>query len=222
MRGAQEVVERYRNDPDVDFHQVVADMTGLSRTAAKTINFGLAYGEGEDKLSRSLGLSRDDGRKILDEYHRRAPFIRPLSRKAMAIASNYGVIETLMGRKRRFDRWEVSKWSKEEKKFISTYLPHRIPGARRAFTHAALNARIQGSAADIMKKAMVDIWESGVCDVLGVPSLTVHDELDGSYVPDRAGKKALKEMHRIMESCTQLLVPLKVDGSVGPNWGSCK
>lgn len=220
IRGAAEVVERYRTDPNVDFHQIVADLTGLSRSAAKTINFGLAYGEGEEKLSLQLGLTRAEAKKTLDGYHARAPFIRPLSRKAMNLAAGRGVVETLLGRKRRFDRWEISKWNKEKKEYESTYLPHRIPGARRAFTHAALNARVQGSAADIMKKAMVDTWESGVFDVLGVPALTVHDELDGSYTPNRKGKEALKEMKRIMESTVDLLVPLRVDGGTGPNWGS--
>lgn len=220
MRGAAEVVERYRTDPDVDFHQIVADLTGLSRSAAKTINFGLAYGEGEEKLAHQLGLTRVEAQKMLAGYHARAPFIRPLSRKAMNLAATVGMIETLLGRRRRFDRWELSKWDKEKKAYVSTFLPHRVPGARRAFTHAALNARVQGSAADIMKKAMVDLWESGVFDVLGVPALTVHDELDGSYEPTRAGNKALKEMQNIMESTVNLLVPLKVDGGTGPNWGS--
>lgn len=201
-------------------HQIVADMTGLSRSAAKTINFGLAYGEGEAKLAMQLGLSRLDAGKLLDNYHSRAPFIRPLSRRAMNLAAGRGVVETLLGRKRRFDRWEISKWNSTKKAYDTTYLPHRIPGSRRAFTHAALNARVQGSAADIMKKAMVDTWESGVYDVLGVPALTVHDELDGSFTPNRAGKQALKEMQNIMESTAELLVPLRVDGGTGPNWGS--
>jgi DNA polymerase-1 len=101
-------------------------------------------------------------------------------------------------------------------------LHKRIPGAKRAFTHKALNARIQGSAADVMKKAMVDIYESGVCDVLGVPQLTVHDELCGSLPRTKEGKEAYEEMKRLMEGTVKLSVPLTVDGKIGANWKECK
>jgi DNA polymerase I-like protein with 3'-5' exonuclease and polymerase domains len=73
-----------------------------------------------------------------------------------------------------------------------------------------------------MKKAMVDIWESGVVDVLGVPQLTVHDELVGSVPQDKKGREALKEMIYLMENCVKLAVPLRVDGGSGPNWRECK
>jgi DNA polymerase-1 len=102
----------------------------------------------------------------------------------------------------------------------SQYFRYKANGSQRAFTHKALNARIQGSAADIMKVAMVDVWESGVCDVLGPPQLTVHDELDGSAPRTRAAKEALREIKRIMEGVVQLAVPLRADGGTGPNWGA--
>ena len=112
--------------------------------------------------------------------------------------------------------WEIRRGDKV------FYFRERRPGSRRAFTHAALNARIQGSAADIMKLSMVNIWESGICDVLGAPHLTVHDELCGSYRDHKAGREALRELKHIMENCIELLVPLKVDATTGPNWGSCE
>lgn len=217
LPGAAEVVERYKSDDSVDFHQIVADMTGLSRTAAKTVNFGIAYGEGAAKLCASLGLTDAEGRALLEEYHSRAPFMRPLSRRASHLAASTGVITTLLGRKRRFDAWAVVDKSGETR-----ILHKRIPGAKRAFTHKALNARIQGSAADVMKKAMVDIYESGVCDVLGVPQLTVHDELCGSLPRTKEGKEAYEEMKRLMESTVKLSVPLTVDGKIGANWKECK
>ena len=70
-----------------------------------------------------------------------------------------------------------------------------------------------------MKKSMVDVFESGVIGVLGIPQLTVHDELDGSVPRTKEGKEALEELKRTMENCVKLRVPLKVDGGTGPNWG---
>jgi len=215
LSGAEEVAEEYRTNPDADFHAKVADMVGISRTFAKTINFGLAYGEGVVKLSRQLGLPMSEAEDLLGQYHRRAPFIRPLANKLMRDAIVDGIVRTLLNRCRRFDVWERKNWDTGE----VLYTPHRIPGSRRAFTHKALNARIQGGAADIMKQAMVDVWESGVCRVLGVPQLTVHDELDGSAPDTAEGREAVAEMKRIMETCVTLKVPLKVDLSTGPNWG---
>jgi DNA polymerase I-like protein with 3'-5' exonuclease and polymerase domains len=216
LSGAQAVVDKYRSDENADFHQIVAGMTGLDRDEAKTVNFGLAYGEGAAKLCRSLGLSREEGEVLLKDYHRRAPFIRQLSHGCISIADRTGQIETLLGRIRRFNMWEIRHGNE------IMYFRERRPGSRRAFTYAALNACIQGSAADIMKLAMVNIWESGVCDVIGAPHLTVHDELDGSYYDDKTGREALRELKHLMETCVDLLVPLKVDADTGPNWGSCE
>jgi DNA polymerase I-like protein with 3'-5' exonuclease and polymerase domains len=216
LPGAQAAVDKYKSDENADFHHIVAGMTGLDRNDAKKVNFGLAYGEGVAKLCAALGSSREKGEAILKEYHRRAPFIKQLSNGFMSIAARTGEIETLLGRIRRFNMWEIRYRDR------LLYFRQRRPGSRRAFTHAALNARIQGSAADIMKLAMVNIWESGVCDVLGAPHLTVHDELDGSYYDDKAGREALRELKHLMETCVDLLVPLKVDAGTGPNWGSCE
>jgi DNA polymerase I len=216
LPGAQSVVDKYNTDESADFHQIVADMTGLDRSAAKTVNFGLAYGEGVARLCASLGFNRERGEALLNEYHRRAPFIKQLSNGYMSIAARTGEIETLLGRIRHFDMWEIRHGDE------ILYFRERWPGSRPAHTHAALNARIQGSAADIMKLAMVNIWESGICDVLGAPHLTVHDELDGSYHDDKAGREAFRELKHLMETCVELLVPLRVDAGTGPNWGSCE
>lgn len=217
LRGAGEVAEKYRTDPDTDFHEVVAEMTGLSRVSAKTVNFGLAYGEGVDKLCRQLGLSRPEGEALLNEYHRRAPFIRKLSWGFSDQAAKTGQVRTLLNRLRRFDLWVLRNAQGED-----VFLHHAVRGARRAGCHKALNARIQGSAADLMKKSMVDIWSSGACDVLGPPQLTVHDELDGTSPGGKKADEALREVAHIMETCVDLLVPLRVDSSTGANWGTCK
>jgi len=220
LRGAKDVVDKYTSDPDVDYHQIVADMTGLPRYQAKTLNFGLAYGQGVWLLCRNLGVDFYEGDAIIRDYHKRAPFIRPLLQTAMRRANQQGEIKTLLGRRRRFNMWERVIWDPIARKNNTAYFPERVTGSRRAFTHKALNALIQGSAADVMKKAMVQIWESGICNVLGAPHLTVHDELDGSTDQSPQANEALKELKHIMQTCVKLLVPLRADGGIGPNWGA--
>ena len=152
------------------------------------------------------------------KYHTNAPFMKPLSQHYTMEAAREGFIRTILNRKRRFDTWELTDRRTKE----TVFFQERRPGTRRAFTHAALNYRIQGSAADIMKKAMVDIWESGVCDVLGVPQLTVHDELDGSVPMTTEGAAAFAEIGHLMRNVLALYVPLLVDGGTGNNWREAK
>lgn len=213
LRGAQDVVDKYNKDSSTDFHQVIAEMTGLPRYQAKTINFACAYGAGVAKICEQLGLDIPAGTKVLNEYHKRAPFIRPLTNALTEEANRDGQIETLLGRVRRFNMWEDKNGQRSK---------FRTHGARRAFTHAALNAYIQGSAADVLKQAMSDIWSSGVCDVLGPPHLTVHDELCFSVPKNKAGKEAFAEVKHIMETAVEISVPLLVDTGIGKNWGEAK
>lgn len=229
--GAEAVAQRYVTDPDVDYHQVIADMLGWTgkdgRARAKTLNFGLAYGQGVDLLCYKLGVDRFTGEKIINEYHRRSPFIRQLSNRLIWLVTNGNVEEgrapgyvlTKMKRRRRFNTW-----SKGKNYFDVLEGEDPPPGSRRAFMHKVLNALIQGSAADIMKIAMVKCWNAGLFapGVLGAPHLTVHDELDGSFDPSPATEEALAEVRHIMETCVKLKVPLKADGGRGPNWGLAK
>ena len=232
MRGAAEIVETFRTDPTADYHQIVAQMAHLSRDAAKTVNFGLAYGEGVNTLCTNLGLGTKEGMRLLSDYHDCLPFMRRLldhwKRKVeRGVDSLLGEVDedgdpvrehllrTLFGRIRRFNKYEIWRGGK------SVPLQHWVPGARLAYTYAALNARIQGSAADILKQAMADIWASGVCDVLGPPLITLHDELDWSAPNTKAGREALAEVKNIMETVVDISVKLTVDSKTGPNWG-CK
>jgi DNA polymerase-1 len=218
LPGSAEVVAAYLRDSKTDFHQVVAEMAKIDRNRAKTINFGIAYGEGKAKLAASLGMTMKEVEALLDDYHSRAPFMKPLSKMSSGKAGKDGLIITLLGRRRRFDSWVIEKRNRETGEKEAIILRHYVRGAKRAFTHKALNARIQGSAADIMKKAMVDIMDSGVMDVLGVPQITVHDELVGSVPRTKKGKEAVKEVVHLMENCVKLAVPLIVDCKTGANW----
>ena len=151
----------------------------------------------------------------MQEYHERVPFMRPLMEHYKQRVRSRREVRTLFGRRRRFNRWATrdGKISMNDK---------RPPGARLAFTYTGLNARIQGSAADIMKAAMVKVWESGVCSVIGAPLLTVHDELDLSAPDAQAGREAVAEIKNIMEHAAKLSLPLKVDAQSGPSWGACE
>lgn len=231
LPGAAEIVQQYHDDPDTDFHEVVTEIVygdpaakteaqwDKLRKRGKTINFGIAFGEGEDKLSTQLGVSKEEGAQIIAEYHRKVRFMRKLAQSASDIASSVGEVETILGRIRRFP-WGKTKWI--DGVAHTTILPHRVPGAKRIFTHKALNARIQGSAADVMKKAMVDLDEDGVFDdsALGAPHLTVHDELDISFPETKFGIEAMLHVKDVMERAVSVAVPLRVDIAAGPNWGA--
>ena len=131
----------------------------------------------------------------------------------MARAQDAGKVRTLLGRLCRFHLWEPNQFG------IHKALPHEAalaehgPGIKRAYTYKALNRLIQGSAADMTKKAMIDLHAEGI-----LPHLQVHDELDIS-VQDSKQTNKIKE---IMESTVSLEVPNKVDYEEGDNWGSIK
>jgi DNA polymerase-1 len=138
----------------------------------------------------------------------------------MEQAVETGEIRTILGRRSQFNLWEPVKWDSN-----SVPLPYERAVAaygrvRRAQTHKALNRLLQGSAADMMKMAMLKCYEDGIFDETGVPRLTVHDELDFS---DPGGKdEAFGEMQHIMETALPLRIPVKADGEIGPNWGDLR
>jgi DNA polymerase I-like protein with 3'-5' exonuclease and polymerase domains len=228
--GVETALRMYQEDPATDFHEMCAKLTGLSRKQAKNINFGLAYGMGVEKLAASLGLGKAEANIILEQYHLKAPFVKAVSNKAMERAQQRGYIMTIGGRRRRFESWECGKWvdKKERDADPDKWKPRRdkaeamrLWGAvRRAHTHKAANAVMQGSNADWLKKAMVIGVEDGVTDVLGMYLNTVYDELG---LPIRTGdpqhEEAAKHMEWIMCNAYKLNVPVLVSSGRGANWG---
>ena len=210
LYGVDEVLNSY-NEGEADFHQIVSDMANIPRGQAKTINLGLFYGMGKNKLQAELGVSKEDAEDLFRTYHDKVPFVKMLMESVMRRAQDKGRVRTLLGRRCRFNLWEPNQFG------IHKALPHEEalaehgPGIKRAFTYKALNKLIQGSAADMTKKAMVDLYKEGI-----IPHIQVHDELDIS-VNNNADK--IKE---IMESAVELEVPNKVDYESGPNWGTIK
>jgi DNA polymerase-1 len=210
LYGVDEVVESYKNN-DADFHKIVADMANIPRKQAKTINLGLFYGMGKNKLQAELGVSKLQAEDLFRTYHDRVPFVKQLMDATMKRAQDSGKIRTLLGRLCRFHLWEPNQFG------IHKALPHdkalleHGPGIRRAYTYKALNRLIQGSAADMTKKAMIDLHKEGI-----IPHVQVHDELDISVKDD----KEARQIVQIMESSVELEVPNKVDYEAGENWGN--
>jgi len=210
LYGVGDVLDAY-HEGDADFHTIVADMAEIPRSQAKTINLGLFYGMGKNKLQAELGVNKERANDLFKQYHARVPFVKQLMDNVMGRAQERGQIRTLLGRLCRFHLWEPNQFG------IHKALPHDAallehgPGIKRAYTYKALNRLIQGSAADMTKKAMIALHKEGI-----TPHIQVHDELDIS-VTDNADK--IKD---IMESAVDLEVPNKVDYEFGPNWGNIK
>ena len=187
-------------------------MANIPREQAKTINLAKFYGMGKAKMSESLKVSLDKAGEIIKQYDQRVPFVKQLTYKVSDRAQERGRIRTLLGRACRFPLWEPASYG------LHTPLPHdqalaeHGPGIKRAFTYKALNKLIQGSAADMTKKAMIELYKNGI-----IPLIQVHDELDIS-VP-RGDKAKIKQISGIMEDCVKLEVPNKVDYEGGNNWG---
>jgi DNA polymerase I-like protein with 3'-5' exonuclease and polymerase domains len=239
LPGTDNLKEEFDKD-DADFHQIVADMAKIPRKQAKVINLGLFYGMGKIKLQKELNLDEKKATKLFQNYHAQVPFVRDLSQRLSKFASENGLLFTLGDRFCRFDKWEtrdkewdpkinrfteVELYATKEKamdayrldqmekygKYIDPDCEHFEKHYARAFTYKALNRLIQGSAADMTKKAMVDLYEKGI-----VPHIQIHDELCVSI----RNKEERNTVHGAMENTITLNIKNKVDYESGPNWGN--
>ena len=205
-----DVVDAYENDSSTDFHQTVADMAKIPRSQAKVINLGLFYGMGKAKLQAELGVSKDKAAELFDQYHAKVPFVKQLMNSASNRAQERGQIRTLLGRLCRFHLWEPNSFGMHKAMLHEDALREHGPGIRRAYTYKALNKLIQGSAADMTKKAMLELYKEGI-----LAHIQIHDELDLSVESDAQAKKIIE----IMENAVSLEVPNKVDYETGKTWG---
>ena len=203
-------VKNAYNDGDADFHTIVAKMAQIPRTQAKTINLGLFYGMGKAKLQAELGVTKEKAAELFNTYHSKVPFVKQLMEKASNRAQDRGQIRTLLGRLCRFHLWEPNQFGMHKAMTHEDALREHGPGIRRAYTYKALNKLIQGSAADMTKKAMLELYKEGI-----VPHIQIHDELDLSIESEEQAKKVIE----IMEHAVTLEVPNKVDYESGNNWG---
>ena len=209
LEGTQTIVDGY-NAGDADFHQMIADMAGIERKQAKTINLGLMYGMGKNKLMAELGLLKDAAEKLIKTYNQKAPFVRMLSDAVARRADDSGKIRTIGGRLCHFDLWEPHGFGIKKPLPHADALREHGPGIKRAFTYKSLNKLIQGSAADMTKQSMLALYNEGI-----IPHIQIHDELDISVESETHAEKIIE----IMEAAVKLEVPNKVDYEEGSCWG---
>lgn len=201
VRGARQVLNQYRANPRIDFHQMVATLAGILRPQAKILNLALIYGKGEAATCHELGFETEwvkvrsgrmvevagpDGKTFIEAYHRIVPFVSGLKDACKRAVKKKGYIRTLLGRRCRF-------------------------GEGKAKDHMAVNRLVQGSAADQLKKANVDLYEQ----CTEIPLVNVHDENGLNKWSDRQIDLAVE----CMIETTPLEVPVIVDVAVGRNWG---
>jgi DNA polymerase-1 len=183
------------------FGAALEDVTNEQRRAAKAINFGLMYGMSAFGLARQLGISRGDAQTYVDLYFERYPGVKHYMDQTREQAREQGYVSTVLGRR--------------------LYLPEiksQNPARRQYAERSAINAPMQGTAADIIKRAMIDVdaWLAAA-QVDGRLIMQVHDELV-LEVADAITDAAAAEVSRIMTAAADLTVPLAVDVGVGANW----
>ena len=209
LPSAFTVVDAYK-EGNADFHDIVAQMAQIPRSQAKVINLGLFYGMGKAKLQAELGVTKEKSAELFNQYHAKVPFVKQLMEKASNRAQERGQIRTLLGRLCRFHLWEPNSFGMHKALPHEEALREHGPGIKRAYTYKSLNKLIQGSAADMTKKSMLDLYKEGI-----IPHIQIHDELDLSLKDDNEAKKIIE----IMENAVTLEVPNKVDYEQGKNWG---
>lgn len=239
--GADELRETYRRDPRTDYHdrvfQKFCAQVGLDyahmpkeekaarRKPLKNINFGLIYGQSQPSLAYKAGMSKKDADEFFETYHESAPYIKPTMKAIAAEVQERGYIQTILGRRVRFDLWEPFRHEKGVKP-----LPYKAALAaygsniKRAGDYKGTNYTFQGSAADVMKAGMLRAYCEGVFEVIGFPKMQVHDELDFSVIADNnLQKSAYSHLRYCLENAIPTVrVPLFVDSERGANWGECK
>jgi len=202
------LIETFKNDEDVHrrtasliFGVPMEKVTSTQRNQAKTINFGVIYGMGPQRLARENGVSMAEAKKFIEEYFAKYPGIQKFTTEQVEKAKEEGFVSTILGRKRLLPDIKSSNI-----------------GLRINAEHMAVNTPIQGSAADLIKIAMVRLHEKLKNKKMEtVMLLQVHDELVFE-APKGEVEEAGDLITQEMEGAMKLKVPLKVDVGVGKNW----
>ncbi|HLD27551.1 MAG TPA: DNA polymerase I, partial [Patescibacteria group bacterium] len=212
LANDEKMMAAFKKDEDIhartaaDINKIeIAEVTRQQRRAAKEINFGVIYGLGSTGLAQRAGISRDEAKEFIEKYFNNYPRVKKWLDQTKELAARDGFVETLLGRRR--------------------YLPEINSGVqmiRSAAERMAVNAPIQGTAADLLKLAMIKIHR----DLPKVSQetkmlLTVHDELVFE-APDKDVAKVIKFVKDSMENVYTLKVPIKTEVNFADNWGGCK
>lgn len=195
---------------DLDIHRFVASeiygvpmeqVTGEMRTKAKAVNFGIIYGQGPFGLARTTGIPQAEAKRFIEEYFRRYGSIRSFMDRVIEQAKRNGYAETILHRRRKI-----------------TGLDSRNPNVRSQAQRLAVNTVIQGSAADLIKAAMIRIHRRIEREKLPIKMiLQIHDELVFELPKSRSSEDA-RWIAEEMTTAVPLEVPLKVDVSIGDSW----
>lgn len=231
--GADVAVQRWLDDPKLSYHKMVQEMTGLTYKQAKILNLAATYGKGAKSLAYEMNVPLEESEALLEEYHSRLPFIKPLEEKCRNAAASRGFIRLIDGARMHYNQWEGGWLSDEEradairsnKKLDACSLEEAQARAqdpdhpwsrgrlRRADTRKALNNEIQGSAARQTKRAILNIYRAGY-----LPMIQMHDEI-GAGVESQRDVDTISEL---MSSAIPLSVPVLVDAEIGDTWGEAK
>ncbi len=233
VRGGEAACKQFQDDPNLDFHKMVAGLTGLTRAKAKIQNFALLYGQGLETTAAALGITEDEAAELRDLVASKAPFGPALDDYCKRTAQNRGYLRLLDGARVRFDEWEAGwmprdKWQEGKDKGMKM-TPCSLAEAnerrddpehpwhgtrlRRSGVRKALNRLIQGSAARQTKLAMRECAREGL-----FPILQMHDELDH----DEDSEEKLRRVNEIMRTVVPLRLPMKVDLGIGKSWAAAK
>jgi len=205
LTAFREGVDVHRQTAAIIFGVPREDVTPEMRARAKTINFGTLYGQGDFSLARQLGIPRDEARKFIEDYFERFSGVRRFLDDQVEMARENGYVETLLGRRRYVPELQSKNWN-----------------VRQFGERVAQNTPIQGTAADLIKRAMIDVQAALDASESGARMLLqVHDELL-LEVPDGELEKVQAMVVDRMEGAIRLDVPLAVDVGVGTDWYSCK
>jgi len=203
ITGDPGLTEAFQKDLDIHaataaevFNVSLSSVTPEQRRMAKAVNFGIAYGQGVYGLAETLEISREQSKEIIENYFKKFKKVKDYMMDTVQLAQEQGYVESLFGRRRYMDEFKSS--SAMVRKF----------GER-----AAINAPIQGTASDLMKKAMIEVYENSPAPLL----LQVHDELLFEC-PEAEIEFAAQSVKETMENVAKFKVPLKVNIAWGKNW----
>jgi DNA polymerase-1 len=198
-------IDVHKQTASVIFDVPVKDVTSHMRGQAKTVNFATLYGQGPFSLARQLGISREEAKQFIATYFERFSGVRDFLDAQVEMAREQGYVETLMGRRRYVPELRAGNWN-----------------TRQFGERVAQNTPIQGTAADLMKKAMIDVQVAlDEADTSAKMLLQVHDELL-LEVPEAEVDAVRDLVVACMEGAVELNVPLVADSGRGANWFECK
>ena len=252
LPGADILGDAYNKDPATDFHKIVAEMAGITRTTAKTINLGLFYGMGKLKLAAQLNLDKDEARKLFNNYHSKVPFVRNLSQGLQDFGVKTQLIYTLEDRFCRFNKWEPKdkKWNNKKRMFTITrkegeeWIEKAVPILTREEAekdyHSERAKSIEASDPQLLEfegryqpaftyKALNKLIQGSAADTIKKAMVLLFKagiipqiQIHDELCISIKNKEEAVKVKNIMENAVRLAVPNKVDYAVGLNWGNIK